>query len=306
MPGLGLLVTGGKGQLGTDLTRLVSAKDGWLAHAPGSAELDVTDAEAVDDAVHAIATAARDAGLRPAVLSAGAYTAVDKAETDEDRALAVNGSGPANLAKACAAHGVPLVHVSTDYVFPGEATAPYEPGDATGPRSAYGRTKLAGEQAVLASPALAYVVRTSWVYGAHGHNFVKTMARLEATRDTLKVVADQVGSPTWTADLAAALVALAERATGGQPPASRVLHCTNTGQTSWHGFAQAVFEELGADPARVQPCTTADYPTPAARPAYSVLSPAAWDAEGLPPMPPWRTALAEAFRQHGPELRPTP
>ncbi|MCP2170009.1 dTDP-4-dehydrorhamnose reductase [Goodfellowiella coeruleoviolacea] len=299
--GLALLVPGGRGQLGSDLAAAAGGAD--LVHAPGSAELDITDAQAVADAVAALAAAARDEQLRPVVINAAAYTAVDAAESDVDAAFAVNAEGPALLARACAAEGVPLLHVSTDYVFPGTAERPYEPTDPTGPDTVYGRSKLAGEQAVLAGTAASWVVRTAWVYGARGGNFVKTMARLERERDQLSVVDDQCGSPTWSADLAAGLLELTGLIASGRGPARRVLHCTGGGQTTWCGFARAVFEELGADPGRVRPCATEDFPRPAPRPAYSVLSPAAWQAAGLTPLRPWRQALAAAFTSHGDVLR---
>ena len=178
-------------------------------------------------------------------------------------------------------------------------SAPYPVDAPTGPRSAYGRTKLAGEQAVLAVlPDAGYVVRTAWVYGAVGANFVKTMVRLEQTNPTLRVVDDQRGSPTWSADLAAGLVAL-----GRSGAAAGVYHCTNAGDTTWCGLARAVFEEIGADPARVLPTTTDEFPRPAPRPAYSVLSGAAWRAAGLTPLPPWRDALSRAFSEVGAALR---
>ncbi|WP_086825791.1 dTDP-4-dehydrorhamnose reductase [Allokutzneria sp. NRRL B-24872] len=300
MTDFALLVPGGRGQLGADISALAETAGAGFVHAPGSAELDITDAEAVADAVSSLATTARDAGLRPVVINAAAYTAVDAAETDEARALEVNGDGPRNLAAACAEQRVRLLHVSTDYVFPGDATSPYEPADATEPRTAYGRTKLAGERAVLDSGAEAWVVRTAWVYGAVGGNFVKTMAKLEAQRDKLTVVGDQVGCPTWSADLARGLLELAALAEG---PKQRVLHAAGGGETSWYGFARAVFEELGADPTRISPCTTADFPRPAPRPAYSVLSPRAWQEAGLSPLRPWREALAAAFAEHGEALR---
>ncbi|SDN43690.1 dTDP-4-dehydrorhamnose reductase [Allokutzneria albata] len=300
MTDFALLVPGGRGQLGADVTAHAEAAGAGFVHAPGSAELDVTDAEAVADAVSSLAATARDAGLRPVVINTAAYTAVDAAETDEARALEVNGDGPRNLAVACAEQRVRLLHVSTDYVFPGDATSPYEPDDATGPRSAYGRTKLAGERAVLDSGAEAWVVRTSWVYGAVGSNFVKTMVKLESQRDKLSVVGDQVGCPTWSADLARGLLELAARADG---PRQRVLHAAGGSETTWCGLARAVFEELGADPNRVSACTTADFPRPAPRPAYSVLSPRAWQDAGLRPLRPWREALAAAFAECGEALR---
>ncbi len=283
------LVVGAGGQLGTDLVELLHAGDHDTAAAARS-ELDITDAGAVEEFVGRWAAA----GASPAaVFNCAAYTNVDGAEDDEATAHAVNAVGPANLAAAAAAHGVDLVHVSTDYVFAGDATEPYAEDAPTGPRSAYGRTKLAGEEAVRASAPKAYVVRTAWVYGATGGNFVKTMARLERERETLSVVDDQRGSPTWSRDLAAGLIALAQTGRYG------TYHCTNSGETTWCGFARAVFEELGADPSRVLPCTSADYPRPAARPAYSVLSDRRWKAAGLTPMRPWREALSAAFEHSG-------
>jgi dTDP-4-dehydrorhamnose reductase len=289
-----LLVTGAMGQLGTDLLAAAAAA-GVPAHGLGSAELDVSDAQRVRDTVAAFAASHRDA----VVVNAGAYTAVDAAETDAERAFQVNAVGPGLLAASCAEHGVPLLHVSTDYVFPGTAGRPYEVDDPTGPRSVYGRTKLAGERAVLSGTVRGYVVRTAWLYGAAGHNFVRTMARLERSRDTVSVVDDQVGSPTWTADLADGLLALALANERVQPG---ILHCTNTGSSTWYEFARAVFTELGADPSRVLPCSSAQYPSPVARPPYSVLSMRAWVAAGLPATRPWRDALAAAFATARDEL----
>jgi len=229
------------------------------------------------------------------VVNAAAYTAVDAAESDEDAAHRVNTVGPATIAAAVSGHGGKLIQVSTDYVFAGDASVPYDVGDPTGPRSAYGRTKLGGEQAVRdLLPDASYVVRTAWVYGATGANFVKTIARLERERDTISVVDDQRGAPTWSADLAVALVELGR---SGAP--AGVYHCTNAGETTWFGFAQAIFEELGADPARVLPTTTEAFPRPAPRPAYSVLSGLAWRRAGLTPLRHWRDALRSAFRVDG-------
>ncbi|MEU8637889.1 dTDP-4-dehydrorhamnose reductase [Amycolatopsis sp. NPDC048633] len=290
---LTVLVPGGSGQLGQDLAALASPDVDVVA--PGSAELDVTQAGQVLAAVGALADRAREAGAAPVVVNAAAYTAVDAAEKDEERAFAVNADGPRVLAAACASRRVPLIHVSTDYVFSGEASSPYESSDELGPRSAYGRTKAAGEDAVLGSGASSWVVRTAWLYGHAGSNFVKTMARLESSRDTLSVVDDQVGGPTWTADLAAGLLELAARVAAGDGPERRILHCTNAGAVSWCGFAQAIFKHLGADPSRVHPCTSAEYPQEATRPAYSVLSPASWKETWLTPMRPWDEALDAYF-----------
>lgn len=295
---LALLIPGGTGQLGRELA--ARAPEGADVRAPGSADLDITNAGAVVEAVKSLAGSA---SLPPVVINAAAYTAVDAAEEDTNRAFAVNADGPRVLAAACSAHDVPLIHVSTDYVFPGDADRPYETDDELGPRSVYGVTKAAGEEAVLGSGARAWVVRTAWVYGAYGANFVKTMARLAASRDELSVVDDQRGSPTWTGDLAAGLLELAGFVAAGKEPAT-VLHATGGGDTTWCGFARAVFEELGLDPARVTPATTADYPRPAARPAYSVLSGEAWRSAGLTPLRPWREALTAAFAENGDAYRP--
>jgi dTDP-4-dehydrorhamnose reductase len=293
--GLALLIPGGRGQLGRELALAAGARAGTQVHAPTSTELDVTQAGAVIEAVTTLAEEAKAAGLAPVVINAAGYTAVDAAESNQSRAYAVNADGPRVLAAACSAHGVPLVHVSTDYVFAGNGAHPYDVDDPTGPKSVYGVTKLAGEHAVLRSGARAWVVRTAWVYGAHGGNFVRTIVRLERERDTLSVVDDQRGSPTWTGDLAGGLLELAGRVAGDRPPAARILHCTGGGETSWCGFARAIFEELGADPDRIRPTTTEEMPRPAPRPAYSVLSDAAWRAAGLTPMRPWREALSAAF-----------
>jgi dTDP-4-dehydrorhamnose reductase len=292
--GLRWLVTGARGQLGSDLLRVLAedapARPRDAVTGLGRAELDVTDADAVEKVV---------ADLRPdVVVNAAAYTAVDAAETDEQGALAGNATAPENLARACAAHGALLVHVSTDYVFAGDATAPYEVDAPVGPRSVYGRTKLAGERAVREHCPRSYVVRTAWVYGESGGNFVRTMVRLAGQRETLDVVDDQRGSPTWSRDLARGLVTLAR----DEPPHG-VYHCTNGGDTTWYGLARAVFEEIGADPERVRPTTTDRFPRPAPRPAYSVLSDAAWRAAGLPPLPHWRDALHTAFATVGEALR---
>lgn len=301
--GLELLVPGGTGQLGRDLAALADDRVG--VRAPGSAELDVTKAGPVIHEVGELAARARAAGRSPVVLNAAAYTAVDDAESDENRAFAVNADGPRVLAAACASKRVPLVQVSTDYVFSGNAREPYAPDDALGPASAYGRTKAAGESAVLGSGARAWIVRTAWVYGASGGNFVKTMTRLERERDTVSVVDDQHGSPTWTADLATGLLELAARIAGGGPR-QRILHCTGGGEATWYSFARAIFTELGADPERVLPCRTADLPRPATRPAYAVLSGAAWREAGLSALRPWQAALTDFLSRYKDLVETTP
>lgn len=284
------LIVGAGGMLASDLHDVLSA-GGHDVRPLRSADLDVTDPDAVDAVIGEWASGG---GV---VFNCAAYTDVDGAETDEDKAHSINAAGPGHLARACATSGADLLHISTDYVFPGDASSPYAVDARTGPRSAYGRTKLAGEEAVRSLAPASYIVRTAWLYGAGGHNFVKTMAKLERERETLTVVDDQRGSPTWSRDLAGALVALAQTGAYG------TYHCTNAGDTTWCGLARAVFEELGADPARVQPCTTADFPRPAQRPAYSVLAGDALVAAGVPPMRSWRDALAAAFEADGDSLR---
>jgi dTDP-4-dehydrorhamnose reductase len=283
------LVVGAGGQLGTDLMRVL---DGQYVIGLTRHELDITDVDAVARAVAAV--------VPSVIVNAAAYTAVDAAETDEAAAFIANVTAPAALAGAAANAGATFVHVSTDYVFAGDATAPYDEAAATEPKSAYGRTKLAGEHAVLAAFPDAYVVRTAWVYGASGANFVKTMARLERERETVSVVDDQRGSPTWSHDLARGLVEL-----GSSGAAGGIYHCTNTGETTWFGFTRAIFEELGADPERVLPTTTAAFPRPAPRPAYSVLGNRRWIEAGLDPLPHWRAALHDAFASAPDELRGT-
>ncbi|MDP9118006.1 MAG: dTDP-4-dehydrorhamnose reductase [Actinomycetota bacterium] len=285
------LITGSYGQLGTDLQAVLAGSPQDQVRAVDVDVLDITDSGAVGAMIAQFAP--------DVVLNAAAYTAVDAAETHEELAYRVNATGPAVLAAAVGNHGGRLIHVSTDYVFPGDGERPYEVDDETGPKSAYGRTKLAGELAVRELlPDTSHVVRTAWVYGATGANFVKTMARLEREHDTVSVVDDQRGSPTWSADLARALVELAR---SGAPAGT--YHCTGGGDTTWCGFTKAIFEELGADPARVLPTTTGAFPRPAPRPAYSVLSDSAWRAAGLTPMPAWRDALASAFAESGDALR---
>ncbi|WP_432929045.1 dTDP-4-dehydrorhamnose reductase [Microbispora sp. CA-135349] len=270
------LVTGAGGLLGTDLVALLR-EEGETVVAPTRSELDVRDAGAV-------AAAVRDAAPDVVVNCAG-WTAVDDAETREEEALAVNGHAVGDLAAACRER---LVQLSTDYVFDGRAAEPYPEDAEPAPVSAYGRTKLAGERAALAHGGT--VVRTAWLYGIGGPNFVRTMTRLAAGDGAVRVVADQVGQPTWTADLAAQLFRLV---TAGAPPG--VYHATSSGSTSWYGLAREVFELAGADPDRVTPVTTAEFPRPAPRPASSVLGHGGWTATGISPIRDWRAALRAAW-----------
>ena len=268
--------------LGTDLVAALTA-----AREPVTgmdrAGLDVTDASAVSDAI--------DRCRPDVVVNCAAWTAVDDAEASEEQALAVNAGGPANLAAACADMGARLVQVSTDYVFAGDAGRPYAEDDAPAPRTAYGRTKLAGERAVLIGlPRAGYVVRTAWLYGAHGPNFVRTMITLEGQRAAIDVVDDQQGQPTWTADVARQIIALARSAA-----APGIYHATSSGQTTWFGLAQEIFGLLGADPSRVRPIPSSALSRPAQRPAFSVLGHDAWTAPRIQPIGEWRTALHRAL-----------
>ncbi|WP_435367582.1 dTDP-4-dehydrorhamnose reductase [Glycomyces tritici] len=267
------------------LARLAAEQDDAVVLA--RKELDVTDPASVRAALAEHAPAV--------VVNCAAWTAVDDAETQEAAALAVNGTGPRVLAEACRETGAVLLQVSTDYVFAGDATAPYAEDAPTAPRSAYGRTKLAGEEAVLELlPDTGYVVRTAWLYGAGGGNFVRTMIKLEGVKDTLDVVDDQRGQPTWTRDLADRLVRLGQGALAGTAPAG-VYHGTSAGETTWFGLTRRIFELLGADPERVRPTTSAAFTRPAPRPSYSVLGHDRWKDAGIEPIRGWDEALTEAF-----------
>jgi dTDP-4-dehydrorhamnose reductase len=268
--------------LGTDLVAALASR-GEAVTGLDRAGLDVTDAASVTDAI---------TRHRPdVVVNCAAWTAVDDAEASEEEALAVNAGGAARLAAGCAAAGARMVQVSTDYVFAGDAGQPYAEDDVPAPRTAYGRTKLAGERAVLDRlPGSGYVVRTAWLYGAHGGNFVRTMIKLEDQRPTVDVVDDQHGQPTWTADVASQIIALI----GADAPPG-IYHATSSGQTTWFGLAREIFGLLGADPDRVRPVPSSTLSRPAPRPAYSVLGHGAWARLGVPPIGEWRTALHRAF-----------
>jgi dTDP-4-dehydrorhamnose reductase len=275
------LVVGALGMLGRDL---VAALDGEPVTAVDREDGDITDPDVA---------ASRVSG-HDVVVNCAAWTAVDAAESQEAAAFAVNAVGAANLARACARTGARLVQLSTDYVFDGELRDPPVPHDEDGPvapRSAYGRTKAAGEWAVRAElPGRHWILRTAWLYGAHGPSFVRTMARLERTRESVDVVDDQYGQPTWTVDLARRIRALVE----AEVPAG-TYHATSTGHTTWYDLARQVFTLLGADPARVRPTTSDRYVRPARRPPWSVLGHDAWRGTGLDPLPPWQDSLHRAL-----------
>lgn len=282
-----VLITGAGGQLGYELQRTVP--EGYEVIAASRADLDISDASAVRAFI---------AQYQPdAIINAAAYTAVDKAEEARDQATAINETGARNLAQAAVEHQIKLLQVSTDFVFSGDAHSPILVSAACQPQGFYGESKLKGEEAIQEIlGGQAFIIRTAWLYSSHGNNFVKTMLRLMGERDQLGVIADQVGSPTWAHGLAVALwQALATDATG-------MHHWTDAGVASWYDFAQAIMEEgeamgLLAKQIELKPLTTADYPTPASRPAYSVLDKTTtWQALGLSGEH-WRVALRKMMKE---------
>uniref|UniRef100_UPI0033A6D29D dTDP-4-dehydrorhamnose reductase n=1 Tax=Streptomyces sp. NPDC006450 TaxID=3155458 RepID=UPI0033A6D29D len=282
------LVTGAAGMLGQDVVAELR-RQAIEAVGLGRAELDITDPDAVRTALKGVTLVVNCAG----------WTDVDGAETAEEAAAAVNGAGVRILAAACAANGARLLQISTDYVLPGDASEPYAEDAATGPVNAYGRSKLIGEQAVAELlPQDGYVVRTAWLYGEHGPNFVATMLKLAAQRDTLDVVDDQQGQPTWSVALARRLVELGRAALAGQAPAG-VYHGTASGATTWFGLAREVYRLCGLDPERIRPTTSASFVRPAVRPAFSVLGHDRWSQAGLAPMGDWQEQLAGALATPG-------
>jgi dTDP-4-dehydrorhamnose reductase len=273
------MVTGAGGMLGTDaVERLRSGGHQVTEHTRET--LDLSDPDAV-------VAAARGHDV---LWNCAAWTAVDDAETEEDAALVVNGVVPGILAAAAAEAGARLVHISTDYVFAGDASEPYAEDAPTNPRSAYGRTKQVGERAVRAGlPEAHLLVRTAWLYGAHGGCFPKTIARLAAERGGVAVVDDQIGQPTWTRDVADLVVRLVD---AEAPPGT--YHATSSGQTSWFGFARRVVAAAGLDPEIVTPTDSAAFPRPAPRPAYSVLGHGALERIGVTPIADWAVRWDEA------------
>lgn len=276
------VVTGAGGMLATDLVGVLNrVAPGDVVHAPNRRELDICDPGAVADAV-------TDADV---VVNCAAWTDVDGAEYHEAEAFGANAVGPATLADACARSGARLLQISTDYVFSGSADQPYPEDAAMAPRSAYGRTKAAGEWAVRARlPQRSWVLRTAWLYGWSGRNFVSTILRLVRAQGIVDVVADQHGQPTWTVDLAHRIV---QTVACDAPPGT--YHATSSGQATWLDLARAAVSLTGGDVTAVRPTTTAAFPRPAARPAWSVLGHAAWDTTGLGPMRPWQAGLAAAL-----------
>lgn len=268
------LVTGANGQLGCELRRLIPN-----AVFADSKMLDITGTTDVMNFV-------REKNI-DLIINCAAYTAVDKAESEPDIARRVNVDGVRNLALT----GVPLIHISTDYVFDGKGHRPYSPSDKTNPVSVYGQTKLQGENVIMGITKTAVIIRTAWLYSAYGNNFVKTMLRLGAERDELNVVTDQIGTPTWAADLAAAIVKVA----GALKPGTRAIyHYSNAGACSWYDFAHSIMELSGLK-CKVNPINTAQYPTPATRPHYSVLDKGDIVRDFGVSVPHWRDSLKKAL-----------
>jgi dTDP-4-dehydrorhamnose reductase len=282
---LRVVLFGRTGQLATELQRRCPA--GWQLQVLGREEADLADPAACAQAV-------RD-GAADLVINAAAYTAVDLAEQDEAMATLVNGAAPAAMAQAAAERGIPMLHVSTDYVFDGSGTRPWRPDDATAPLGAYGRSKLAGEAGVRAAGGVHAILRTSWVFSAHGSNFVKTMLRLGRERDQLNIVADQIGGPTAAADIAAALIFMADAFRHGST-ASGTWHFAGAPEVSWAGFAREILQQAGLS-TEVAEIATADYSTPARRPANSRLDCTTLETDFGIARPDWRRALTDVLRQ---------
>lgn len=284
-----ILVTGASGQLGQDVVRVFEQVEHIVL--PCDREtLDITDYQNCHE---------RTQEFKPdVVIHCAAYTAVDQAESDVDKAYAVNASGTRNMVLAAQSVGAKFCYISTDYVFDGTAKAPYHEYDNTNPQSIYGKSKRAGEVLVQSLSSAFFIVRTSWVYGLHGHNFVKTMLKLGAEKPELKVVNDQKGSPTYTVDLAQFLLGLAQTEKYG------IYHASNTGECTWFEFAEAIFAEAKSIfredyPVRVEPCTTEEFPRPAPRPRNSVMEHLAIRTNGLRDLRPWREGLQAFLRELG-------
>lgn len=282
-----VLLTGAGGQLAAELLHTAPPEQEVIAL--DREELDLTDEAAITAAV---------ARYRPeAVINAAAYTAVDRAEEDEETAIRVNGAAPGTMAEACRDLGIPLVHISTDYVFDGQGDRPFTPNDQTAPLGAYGRTKSAGEAALRKAGCSYAILRTSWVFSAHGGNFVKTMLRLSETRDRLTVVADQVGGPTPAAAIADACLGIA-RTLADEPAKTGTYHFSGTPDVSWADFAREIFAQAGRG-TTVEDIPTSAYPTPAKRPANSRLDCSATEAAFGIARPDWRAHLADVLAELG-------
>lgn len=280
-----ILVTGSNGQLGQELQQLAALFSDLNFHFVSRTDLDITDNELVHNLFNLQAF--------DFCINCAAYTAVDKAESEPEIAYQINVEGSENLAKACQITGATLIHFSTDYVYHNQQNTPFKEDDPTDPQSVYARTKLAGEQAAQAACTDTMIIRTSWVYSSMGHNFVKTMLRLGKERPELRVVFDQIGTPTYARDLAHAVLRIIQKVTEGQigrEALNGIFHYSNEGVTSWYDFATAIFE-LEAINCKVHPIETKDFPTPAKRPPFSVLNKAKIKETFGIEIPHWRESL---------------
>ena len=285
-----VLISGQHGQVSTELQHHLKTLGELVV--PGRGQFDLTDPQQLRQQVQRV---------RPdLIINAAAYTAVDQAETEPQVAFAINAVAPGILAEEAAALGIPLIHYSTDYVFDGSKSSPYTEDDAPNPLGVYGQSKLAGEQAISAVQGQHLILRTSWVYSAHGRNFLLTMQRLLQEKPELRVVADQIGAPTWAGTIARSTLALIERWQAGQTGAWGTYHLTAQGETSWFGFAQAIGEALraqGKPCANLVPIPSSDYPTPATRPLNSRLDGRRLQREWGVSQPDWQTALHECLAE---------
>ena len=281
-----ILVTGSKGQLGSEIRDLAPTYPGFQFEFIDIDELDLTDTSAVNDFF--------DQKNFDYCINCSAYTAVDKAEDEQETAMAVNFTAVKNLAHILADKKTYLIHISTDYVFDGRNHKPYIETDPTSPQSVYGLSKLKGEEAILGSPVDAVIIRTSWLYSAYGHNFVKTILRLSKERDSLTVVADQVGTPTYAGDLAKAIMEMISL--GKLNPGIEIYHFSNEGVTSWFDFARAIVDKSGGN-CKITPIETKDFPTKASRPFYSVLNKTKIKQDFSIEIPYWRDSLKTVLKK---------
>lgn len=284
-----ILIIGSTGQLGRELQQIILPQGNAIAL--GRSQIDLTQPDNLRNTI---------AEIQPSlIINAAAYTAVDKAESEIEEAIAINATAPGIIAETAQKLETYLIHISTDYVFDGKQSHPYQETDKTNPLGVYGQTKLAGEQAIRQNCENHLIIRTAWVYGSYGKsNFVKTMLKLGTQREEIRVVADQIGSPTWARDLAEAIATIIPQLT---PQIAGTYHYTNSGVASWYDFAQAIFEEASTMEyslkiRQVIPITTADYPTPAQRPAYSVLACEKISQLLATPPPHWRQALRNMLK----------
>ncbi|MBE7186480.1 MAG: dTDP-4-dehydrorhamnose reductase [Methylobacterium mesophilicum] len=294
-----VLVAGASGQVARSLAALDASDLGFVAL--GRPDLDLGHRASIERAV--------DAHTPVAIVNAAAYTAVDKAESEPDAAFALNRDGAGVLAEVAAQYGLPIVHISTDYVFDGTKPEPYLETDATGPLGLYGRSKLEGEAAVAGANPAHVILRTAWVYSPYGANFLKTMLRLASERDTVRVVADQQGTPTYASDIAQGIVAVLRKALADPSNSDwrGIFNMVCEGETTWSGFAEEIFcrsKELNGPSARVEPIATADYPTPAKRPANSRLATDCFRRTFHHTLPEWRSGVGDCLAVLQPSQKP--